>query len=767
MNEKRPEAHAGGLTPGDVYFVLFRRKWMILLFSVLGMAGATLLLFVFRPPQYQSDAEISIRYVVEGKSLNPPGDQSNTKPLDEQSVSIINTEIQTLNSLDLAKEVVQVITPERILAKAGGGADINKAVYKVSRGITVEPVPLSSVIRITYQNEDPTLVQPVLNEIIDAYLAKHVQLHQGLGISSTFLTNEIDRLRSELAQTDDQLRRIKTAAGIVSPADTQKAYADQISTIRQNIFGAEAELAERQALLGGLPNSPETKSEITNVASVATLSEAPAQAAADYKRICELLTYLEGKQQNYLTQQGFTMENVLVKQVREQILQNEAAKRGLEEKYPGLAALSIPQPIPGLGQPTGQQYEVGSVVDLTTESEQIFALKAKIRELNSQLDQVWSEATNFGKVEMTISELEQKKAFDESNLKYFMSNQEEAKMDQALGVDKAANISIIQTPSPPLKGWAKTVKKKAEMLAAGGILGGIALAFLIELLLDRSIKRPADIETKLHLPLFISIPAIAQNGRRHLSAERNPLRLQDAAAGEPGPGGETVSHPVADIELSRREHPFRRFSEGLRDRLIVYFETRNFTHKPKLVAVTSCDKGAGVSTISAGLAASLSETGDGNVLLVNISGEQGAAQQFHKGKPACTLDEALANKALPADEAQGALVKAHLSAAKEQINGDMLPANLPKKISALMPKFRASDYDYIIFDMPPVSQTSVTARLSGLMDMVLLVIESERTNQDVVKRVNQLLAESKATVGTVLNKTRNYVPPRLHQEFLD
>jgi Mrp family chromosome partitioning ATPase len=97
----------------------------------------------------------------------------------------------------------------------------------------------------------------------------------------------------------------------------------------------------------------------------------------------------------------------------------------------------------------------------------------------------------------------------------------------------------------------------------------------------------------------------------------------------------------------------------------------------------------------------------------------------------------------------------------------MLPANLPKKISALMPKLKASEYDYIIFDMPPVNQTSSTARLSGLMDMVLLVIEAEKTNQDVVKRVNQLLAESKATVGTVLNKTRNYVPPRLHLEFWD
>ena len=49
-----------------------------------------------------------------------------------------------------------------------------------------------------------------------------------------------------------------------------------------------------------------------------------------------------------------------------------------------------------------------------------------------------------------------------------------------------------------------------------------------------------------------------------------------------------------------------------------------------------------------------------------------------------------------------------------------------------MPKLKASQYDYIIFDMPPVSQTSMTARLSGLMDMVLLVIESEKTSKYTV-----------------------------------
>jgi Mrp family chromosome partitioning ATPase len=48
---------------------------------------------------------------------------------------------------------------------------------------------------------------------------------------------------------------------------------------------------------------------------------------------------------------------------------------------------------------------------------------------------------------------------------------------------------------------------------------------------------------------------------------------------------------------------------------------------------------------------------------------------------------------------------------------------------------------------------------------VLLVIESEKTDREVVKRAITLLAESKPNLGAVLNKRRSYVPKILHQEI--
>ena len=56
MSDKSQDPPSAGLSLGDIYFILFRHKWMILFFSFAGIMGAILLLFVVKPPQYQSEA---------------------------------------------------------------------------------------------------------------------------------------------------------------------------------------------------------------------------------------------------------------------------------------------------------------------------------------------------------------------------------------------------------------------------------------------------------------------------------------------------------------------------------------------------------------------------------------------------------------------------------------------------------------------------------------------------------------------------------------
>ena len=82
-----------------------------------------------------------------------------------------------------------------------------------------------------------------------------------------------------------------------------------------------------------------------------------------------------------------------------------------------------------------------------------------------------------------------------------------------------------------------------------------------------------------------------------------------------------------------------------------------------------------------------------------------------------------------------------------------------------MPQLKASDYDYVIFDMPPVTPTSVTPRLGSNMDMVLLVLESEKTAQHAAGQAGTLLADARVNAAVVLNKCRQHVPSILSQDL--
>src|SRR6185437_7821404 len=97
---------------------------------------------------------------------------------------------------------------------------------------------------------------------------------------------------------------------------------------------------------------------------------------------------------------------------------------------------------------------------------------------------------------------------------YFQKSSLAASIDQNYGA-KSSNINVIQKPSDPYMDNSK-LKKARLGLAFAGILLGLGLAFLIEMYFDRTVKRPADIEAKLGVPLFLSIPYRNGKGSQNL-----------------------------------------------------------------------------------------------------------------------------------------------------------------------------------------------------------------------------------------------------------
>src|SRR5204863_3307880 len=93
------------------------------------------------------------------------------------------------------------------------------------------------------------------------------------------------------------------------------------------------------------------------------------------------------------------------------------------------------------------------------------------------------------------------------------------------------------------------------------------------------------------------------------------------------------------------------------------------------------------------------------------------------------------------------------------------PAQLGlKKFFDMMPNLKASDFDYIIFDMPRLVQTSPTWGMAAFMDKLLLVVEAEKNNREMIKRGYGKLAAERNNVSVVVNKARSYVPKWLDAE---
>ena len=71
----------------------------------------------------------------------------------------------------------------------------------------------------------------------------------------------------------------------------------------------------------------------------------------------------------------------------------------------------------------------------------------------------------------------------------------------------------------------------------------------------------------------------------------------------------------------------------------------------------------------------------------------------------------------------------------------------------------AQDFELVVCDLPAAGQASCTSRLAGLLDGVLLVVESERVCCEAAERGKELLMRADAQLlGVVLNKRRQARP---------
>ena len=739
--------------------MLFKHKWKIILLSLLGFAAAAAV-YIEQEPLYRSQTKLFVRYVRETGSADQYEDMKSPGGGGKAGDPVINTEIELFHSVDVARRVAEAVGIERLLpgAQSQGEAGVSQAAAAVLKGLEVSPGQSSTVLYVTYSNKDPQLAQTVLKAVLECYFEKHLEVHRDpANIDS--VVKQTEQMHERLKETDVQLNKLRTDSGILSLADATAVLSSQRAKTQDDLVRAKAEFAELQASIAARGKERDAEDELSrddlpvkaNPAAARNGTKPagnppPTQAITEYRTVMELLTFLQKRDVELRIK--FKAGNPLLALNQQQIDSYEAKRRTLLTKFPELAADAVVLEKAG---PTDNPKW-----NLINDRARLAAIRAKLEVYETHLEEIGNQ---FGKqyaIGAEIDDLDRRKQMEDTEYRALSIKLKNAIADGKLNPSRMPNITVVQQPSSPVKTFDSLTKKIIGGLAGSGVGLGVGLAFFIELLLVRKVNRPIEIQTRLQLPLLMSIPFIRKKERRGLllGLHQGPPRLGTT---------EALTLANGDCNDGAREVPSRRanhfilpYSETIRDRIIFNFEVNNVTHKPKLVAVTGLSEGAGTSTIAAGLAKSFSEIPGMKVLMVDLSSFHPEDNPLFGEIPRHSLHGALhlARNSQFRENPQ-ALYYARATARRSD---EKVTAFTPIQLSELMPHLVASEYDYIIFDMPPVDQTSRTLTMAGMMDKVLLVLDAENTSRDGLLWGYSELVKGKADVSCVFNKTRTHVP---------
>lgn len=744
MQKTAPTPAKGGLGLQDILFVLFKHKWKILFLGLLGI-GAAAAVYVTQKPLYESHSKILVTHVIQRGGLDSADSQVDAGGRSGEQV--INTEMVILRSGDLARKVAENVGAKRLAPGATNDkAALNVAARMVQGGLEVVPESRgSNVLIVTFRHADSELAQDVLAEVVKCYPEQHLEVHRSVGaLDSVF--KQTDLIREKLEQTEKELNKVKSDTGIISVHEQSLSLATQQDKNQGDIVAAEAELAAQASKVDSLQSK--LTGEAAPDASQARQGSKPAivaptaQQLEEYRELSRRLEYLQ--QQDLALRSKFASGNPQVLRNQQDINSTKSSRNALLGKAPGLAMEAAPS-----GDPS-----VNPAAELDHEKAVLGSIKARIGRYKEHAAELGTKFKQLTEVGPKIAGLEREREMLDGEYRLLESNVKKAKLDESLDRTQIPGLKVVEQPTLAQLSVSETTKKIMLGLCGAGFALGLGLAFLLELVVDRRITRPTEIETRLQVPLMLSIPYVRPKHRgAHLIANESDEAGSDSDKPMLPAVRKANGFPAFP---GRTDHFIHPYSEAIRDRIVFNFQINNMTHKPKLMAVTGLSAGAGTSTIAAGLAKAFSEVNGAKVLLVDLNSDYPDDNPMFGNRPLHSVVGALqAARNTRFKEGGQNLYLASAAAAKSDQGATPFG---PMHLYELLPHFRASEFDYVIFDMPPMGQTSPTLAMAGLMDKVLLVVDGEDTSRDALKWGYSELVKGRADVSCVFNKARSHAP---------
>ena len=116
--EAQPVTPHSGVNVSEILSAIFKHKGKILICALIGLIAATAVFF-FYPRQYQSQAKLLVRYVLDRNPVDPVDNSTSTTGFGKTTENVINSEVEILQSWDLAVQVAEAIGSKKLVPEMG------------------------------------------------------------------------------------------------------------------------------------------------------------------------------------------------------------------------------------------------------------------------------------------------------------------------------------------------------------------------------------------------------------------------------------------------------------------------------------------------------------------------------------------------------------------------------------------------------------------------------------------------------------------------
>lgn len=683
------------------YWLVIKRRWIpaSIVFGVVVVLAA--LFASSQKPIYQADGTVLVKASSTSTLTGLGEGLGEIDALDTQN-SPLDTQVELVRSNSILQKV---IARTNLVDSKGKPMKIEA----LSKALMVKGIAGTDVLRISYQSNDPQEAADVVNATIELFIQNNVEVNRAEAVSARkFIDEQLPATEIALQEADSNLRKFREKNNVIVLDEESKGAVEIITDLENQIAEAKAQLGDVTARL----------KELSRRVGVSP------QQAVTYASLSQSSGVQEVLKQLQVAQQELAVEQTRYQRGHPKI-------NNLERQIVGINALlqeRVTQIVGETGQIPIEKLQLGSleqtlISDLITTNTEQLGVASRLSALSNAQSIYKQRAGVFPGLEQMQRELERKSDVAQITYEALLAQLQEIQIAENQNVGNASIVSPALVPNTPVS------LRKLLILAGGvavGMLSGIAVAFALDLS-DQSVKTLKQAKELFGYTLLGVIPTFSKQGTsstysRKLHNGVPRIIIRDAPR----------SPASQAYQMLRANLKFLSLDKVLRT-----------------IVITSSVAKEGKSEVSANLAAAIAQLGR-RVLLVDADMRCPSQHHIWNLTNAAGLSHVIVNQVC-------------LGAAVREVmpNLYVLPAGaIPpnpislldsQRMSALLDRF-SIEYDFVIFDTPPLSGTADAAVLGRLADGILLIVRPDVVTFARTGAVKELLTQSRQNVlGIVVN----------------